>query len=278
MRIRRRVAFTLATAAAFAVGFVAFAASAAADPPACNPGTSATDNKSCVNFQVLPSNPGPVADPSSLFVHTHTNYAHPGNKAQGGFAKTVTLLFDNDFAITPGTIPKCTTAQLSGKNISQAWATCGPAPVRRITPTCRRPLRSADKTSTAPPSNFPGCTLVFSGPNSGGNPTVILYARVTLVANGTANCATPATNTSGNSTVLLTGTIAPAGVAGFGKKLAIPGIDALPLPLDDFTALLKRASYFKAKCSASPWKVRGTFAYSGTGQAADVSNATQACS
>ena len=41
-------------------------------------------------------------------MHTHTNYAHPGNKASGGFAKTVTLLFDNDFALTPGTIPKCT--------------------------------------------------------------------------------------------------------------------------------------------------------------------------
>src|SRR6187551_70226 len=115
MRIRRRAAFVLAPAAALAVGLFAFAASAAADPPACNPGTSATDNKSCVNFQVLPSNPGPVADPSSLFVHTHTNYAHPGDKAQGGFAKTVTLLLDNDYTITAGTIPKCTTAQLSGK-------------------------------------------------------------------------------------------------------------------------------------------------------------------
>ena len=99
-----------------------------------------------------------------------------------------------------------------------------------------------------------------------------------MTLGATANCATPATNTTGNTTVLLQGTIAPAGVAGFGKKLAIPGISALPLPLDDFTALLKRGSYFKANsCTPSPWKVRGTFAYSGTGQAADVSNPTQAC-
>ena len=276
MRIRKRVAFTLATAAAFAVGFVAFAASAAADPPACNPGTSATDNKSCVNFQVLPSNPGATADPSSLFVHTHTNYAHPGNKAQGGFAKTVTLLLDSDYTITAGTIPKCTTAQLSGKNISQAWATCGPTSGATHNAYLSPATAVSGKTSTAPPSNFPGCTLVFNGPTVGGNPTVILYARVTLAA--TANCAAPASNTSGNTTVLLQGTIAPAGVAGFGKKLAIPGIDALPLPLDDFTALLKRGTYFKAKCSGTPWHVRGTFAYSGTGQAADVSNPTQACS
>ena len=156
MRTKRRVAFTLATAAAFAVGFIAFAASAAADPPACNPGISPTDNKSCVNFQVLPNNPGATAKPASLFVHTHTNYAHPGNKPQGGFAKTVTLLFDNDFTITPGTIPKCTTAQLSGKTISQAWATCGPGAGAThnayLSPTTavsgkRQPLRR--RTSTA---------------------------------------------------------------------------------------------------------------------------------
>ena len=128
------------------------------------------------------------------------------------------------------------------------------------------------------PANFNGCTLVFNGPTSGGNPTVVLYTRVTLVANGTANCAAPAANSSGNTTVLLTGTIANAGVAGFGKKLTVPGIDQLPLPLDDFTTILKRGTYFKAKCSASPWKVRGTFAYSGAGQAADVSNPTQVCS
>jgi len=279
MRTKRRVAFTLATAAAFAVGFIAFAASAAADPPACNPGSSPTDNKSCVNFQVLPSNPhNDAANPASLFVHTHTNYAHPGNKAQGGFAKTVTLLLDSDYAITAGTIPKCTTAQLSGKNISQAWSTCGPTSGATHNAYLSPATAVSGKTSTAPPSNFPGCTLVFRGPNSGANSTVILYARVTLVANGTANCASPASNTAGNSTVLLTGTIAPAGVAGFGRKLTVPGIDALPLPLDDFTALLKRASYVKAKCSGTPWHVRGTFAYSGTGQAADVSNPTQACS
>ncbi len=277
MRIRGRsaVLLTLIAAGALAAGFFAFPASAAADPPACDPGTSATDNKSCVNFQVLPSNPGATAKPASLFVHTHTNYADPGNKAQGGFAKTVTLLFDNDFAITPGTVPTCTTAQLSGKNISQAWATCGPGAAASHNAYLSPASAVSGRASTAPPQNFNGCTLVFRGPNSGGNSTVILYTRVTL--GPTANCAAPASNTSGNSTVLLSGTIAPAGVAGFGKKLAILGVDALPLPLDDFTALLKRSSYFKAKCSATPWKVRGTFAYSGTGQAADTSNATQTC-
>ena len=275
MRTKRRVAFTLATAAAFAVGFIAFAASAAADPPACNPGTSATDNKSCVNFQVLPNH---SAASNSLFVHTHTNYAHPGDKAQGGFAKTVTLLFDNDWAITAGTIPKCTTAQLSGKNISQAWATCGPGAAASHNAYLSPATAVSGRASTAPPSNFNGCTLVFRGPNSGANPTVVLYTRVTLVANGTANCNSPASNTGGNSTVLLTGTIAPAGVAGFGKKLVTTGIDALPLPLDDFYATIQRGSYVQAKCTTAPLRIRAVFQYSGTGQATDTANFSQPCS
>src|SRR5882672_6875420 len=127
MRIRKRVAFTLASVAAVAVGFIAFAASAAADPPACNPGTSAT-----------------------------------GDKANGGFAKTVTLLLDNDFAITPGTVPTCTTAQLSGKNISQAWATCGPGASAAHNAYLSPATAVSGRTSTAPPSNFNGCTMVFN--------------------------------------------------------------------------------------------------------------------
>ena len=85
MRTKRRAAFVLVTAAALAVGLIAFAASAAADPTPCNPGTSTTDNKSCVNFQVLPSNPHATLTNASLFVHTHTNYAHPGDKANGTY-------------------------------------------------------------------------------------------------------------------------------------------------------------------------------------------------
>ena len=104
---------------------VAFEAMAIADPPPCHPGASATDNKSCVNFQVLPSNPHATLTPSSLFVHTHTNFAHPGDQAQGGRINTLTLYFDDDFVITPGTIPTCSVSQVAGKTIAGAWATCG---------------------------------------------------------------------------------------------------------------------------------------------------------
>jgi hypothetical protein len=279
MRTKRRAALALATAAACGAGLIALTGSTSAlsfcTPAAPNP---TAGNQSCVNGAITPNTGlGSTFKNASLYTHVATRYLHPGNKAQGGFAKSVSVLYDSDGRITPGTIPKCTTAQLAGKNISQAWNTCGPGAGAAHNAYLSPATAVSGRASTAPPSNFNGCTLVFRGPTVGANTTVILYTRITLVVNGTANCNNPAGNTAGNSTVLLTGTIAPAGVAGFGKKLAIPGVDALPLPLDDFTALLKRGTYFKAKCSASPWRVRGTFAYSGTGQAADTSNPTQTC-
>ena len=47
---------------------------------------------------------------------------------------------------------------------------------------------------------------------------------------------------------MLKGTITNAGVADFGKKLTVPNIDQLPLPLDDFTAMTKRGSVISARC------------------------------
>ena len=73
-RIKKRSAavLALAMAGAFAVGLIAYAATAAADPPPCNPGFSATDNRSCVNFEVLPSNPHATLTASSLLrAHAH---------------------------------------------------------------------------------------------------------------------------------------------------------------------------------------------------------------
>ena len=165
MRTKRRVAFVLASVAAFAVGFIAFAASAAADPPACNPGTSPTDNKSCVNFQVLPNNPHNVAKPASLFVHTHTNYAHPGNKPQGGFAKTVTLTGSTTTSTsTPGGAVRRggRGEQDDRAGVCGVRAGAGTPPNVYLSPT----NTITGRASTAPASNFGGCTLVFKGPTA----------------------------------------------------------------------------------------------------------------
>jgi len=280
MRTKRRAALALATAAAVGAGLIAFTGSASAlsfcTPAAPNP---TAGNQSCVNGAITPNTGlGSTFKNVSLFTHVSTKYLHPGNKASGGFAKTVSVLYDSDGRITPGTIPKCTAAQLSGKNISQAWNTCGPGAGTAHNAYLSPTTGVSGRASTAPPSNFNGCVLVFNGPTVNGNPSVILYTRITLIANGTANCNNPAGNTGGNSTVILQGTEPLAGVPGFGRKLVTTGIDALPLPLDDFYATVKRGNYIQAKCTTAPLRIRAIFQYSGTGQATDVSNPTQACS
>ena len=59
------------------------------------------------NFKFTPSKaPKTTYKNGKIFVHTHTNYTHPGDKAHGGFAKTVTLLFDNDFKFNTTAIPQ----------------------------------------------------------------------------------------------------------------------------------------------------------------------------
>jgi hypothetical protein len=202
----------------------------------------------------------------------------PGNKAQGGFTKTVTLLFDNDFQINTGVVAgNCQLADISGKTIPQAYAACGPAGKNAYLSPANT---MSGRASSAPPHNYGVCTMVFKGPTAN---QVLLYSRATLTDNSNPTCTTPAASSPGHLTLVLTGTIANANVAGYGKKLTIPNIDLLPSPLDDFYATINRGAYFKARCPAgtSPWKMRGIFNYSGTqpnaGGPADTINKTQAC-
>jgi len=285
MRTRGRAAFILASAVAFGVGLIAYAASAAAEPvvPACTPAAS-SGNDSCVKLLVTPSNaPASFSGSQSLGVRTHTNYVAPGNTAQGGKVATVTLLFDNDFQINTasGGANNCLASDVANKTVAQAYAACGPAGKN----TYLSPANTiSGRASTAPAANFGACTMVFKGPTAS---QVLLYARVSTVANSVPNCTSPGAASPGNVTVTLAGTIAAANVAGYGKKLTIPGISSLALPLDDFYATIKRGTttgYFRARCPAgvTPWRLRGIFAYSGTqpnaGGPADTVNTTQACS
>jgi hypothetical protein len=271
MRIRMRyVTLALASVAVLGVGGLAFAT-----PP--DPNTSSVQGS-----KITPSTlPKTTFVPITLFTHTHTTYANPGDKPNGGYAKRVTVYYDDDGTLNLSGIPKCTATFSSGTTIATAWERCGPG--ADTAPEVNAYLSPASgvsgRTSTAPASNFNGCTLVFNGPTVNGNPTVLLFARVTLIPNGTANCANPASNASGNTTVTLKGTVTAAGIPDFGKKLTVPNIDQLALPLDDFTATTKRASVFKARCHDTNkiLNIRGKFEYSGTGQPADIANSTQAC-
>jgi len=276
MRIRKRrfaVILGVASVAALTVGGFALAHDA--------------NVSSLPTWKVTPAAlPGPSPVPTSrvpvqLDVQTHTNYAHPGVKSQGGFAKTVTLLFDDDLKVNLAGIPSCTTTFPSSAELKDAWNTCGPGAPAANNAFLSPPTAVSGTASTAPPSNFSACTMVFKKSAS----SILLFAEVNTV--GTFSCANPGTNTSGETSVVLTGTLGTAGVADFGTKLTVPNIDKLALPLDDFKAKVKRASVFTGWCKDTNklLNLRGTFVYSNDPppppsdpQSTDVVNKTFTCS
>lgn len=221
-------------------------------------------NSSSVNFKFSPNKvPKKKFRKGKLFVHTHTNYAHPGNKALGGFVHRAQLFFDKDFKFTTKGIPKCAGNFASNTTMKAAMDACGKAKVGKGT------------ASTAPPSNFAGCVLAFNGKRQAKKPTLILFTRVTFA--GTADCSSPATNTKGNTSVTLKGVLKRAKKPGFGKMLDVNNVDNAPLPLDDFTTTVKRGRYVAARCSHKnrTWKLQTKFTY--TDGQADTVKATQKC-
>ena len=248
MRIRRRRAAILVVAA---IGALAAAGAAYA----------ITNNTSTLAFKFSPSTglSKTTYKSGSLFVHTHTNFAKPGDKANGGFVKDVKLYFDTDLKFNASAAPVCN-KNLANTTEKQAMALCGSSLVGKGT---------AQATSTAN-ATIPGCVLAFNAPNS----KIILHSRFVI----NPPCPNPTTSTDGSVDAILTGTLTNAGVAGFGKKLDVPNIDTQPLPLKDFVTTVQKLSYVQARCSATPLQMRTVFTYSGTGQSPDTVNATQACS
>jgi hypothetical protein len=293
MRITRpRAVIALLTAA---LGIGVFAISANAIIPkgtgskcSTNAGQPSPSNTFCVNGQFLPNTglSSTTRKAGSLEVRTSSTYAHPADKAQGGFAHKVVLLFDSDGTINPGAVPHtCSPAQVTGKTPHDAMVACGP-------------LGSNDSWLLPPTSTvfngvasatggLKGCSLQFNGPKtSTGNPTVILYARIWTT--NFLGCGNPKTTTDPGTTTILKGVISNAS-APYGKKLTVDNIDALPLALDDFDGKVKRGSYVSSKCSGHNgllggkkyWKMKGTVTYSGgstNGQPADTAVSNQTCS
>jgi hypothetical protein len=262
MCTRRRSFALVLVAGALGVGLIAFPGSAAA-VLTCNPGPA---NDSCVAFSALP-NPAAVNTPAAYPASSSLFIRFRGKFLPNARWSTVALSFDDDFLFTQGTIPTCAKAQLAGKDIAGAWATCGPGAAAANNAYLSPPNLALGHASTAPPSNFDGCTLVFKGPPVSGNPTLTLYARMTSVQNGVVNCANPATNHAGNTTFVFSGTFTNV-AAPYAKKLTIPSLNALPVPLDDFYATVQRGSYFRARCpnpagppDSNPWGVLGRFIY-----------------
>lgn len=215
-----------------------------------------------------------------LDVQTHTDYAHPGDMAQGGWAKTVTLFFDDDVRVNLTTIPSCTETFTNSTTIAQAWEDCGPGAdtAPEVNAYLSPPSEVSGTVSTASASNFPGCVLVFKKSST----SLMLFVRMTQVFNGPANCYNPAANTSGNFNFILTGNLSTVSAADFKTRLTIPSLDALAEPLDDIKFRLKRAAVFAARCKDTNkvLNLRGTFSYTNPGpsnQPPDTVNKKKAC-
>ena len=251
MRIRRRHAAILVVAA---LGALAAAGAALA----------ITNNTSTVSFKVTP-NTGlskTAYKNASINVHTHTNFAKPGDKAHGGFVHRVQLYFDKDLKFNTGAVPTCN-KNLANTNEAQAMALCGKALVGTGT---------AQATSTAG-ATIKGCVIAFNGKPQNSKPTLILHSRFIM-----NTCPNPKTSTGGSVDAILTGVLGPANKSGFGKMLDVNNIDTQPLPLKDFVTTVKAGSYVQARCSKSPLNVQTKFTYSGSGQSPDTVNSTQPCS
>jgi len=230
--------------------------------------------------------PGPSPVPTSrvpveLNIQTATTFAHAGTKSQGGFVKTVTLLIDDDVKVNLAGVPSCTTTFPASAELKDAWNACGPGAPAANNAYLSPATAVSGVASTAPPSNFSACVLVFKKSAT----SLLLFSEVNTV--GTFSCANPGTNTSGETSVTLAGNLGTAGVADFGTKLTVPNVDKLALPLDNFKAKVKRASVFSAWCKDTNklLNLRGTFVYSNDPppppsdpQSTDVVNKTFTCS
>jgi hypothetical protein len=268
MRLRRRyVTIACASVAALAVSGIAYA--------------NHTSNVSSIpDWQVNPSAlpDGTNFAPVGLTVQVATNYAHAGDTAQGGKSKTVTLFFDNDIRVNLRGIPACTATFAGGTTIAQAYERCGPGADTPPEVNAYLSPRGtvSGTTSTAPPSNFPGCNMVFKRSNT----SILLFARVTLQPNGTANCSNPGSNNSGNTTVTLVGNLSSVSQTDFRTRLRVPNIDQLALPLDNFRSKVRRGGVFRARCrdANNRLNLKVNWVYSGSGQAPDTVSRADTCS
>jgi hypothetical protein len=296
MRIRRRSAVIALLAATLGVGMYAIMANAAI-PKGTGVKCSAprprptTDNQSCLNFQFLPNTglSATTRSPGSIeFRVNQSAYAHPNDTANGGFTSKVQLFLDSDFALTPGTLPKCTATMLANKNPHDALVACGPLGSNNawLSPTTSTVFNGQADTN----GGLHGCVLAFNGkPDINSHPTVVLYTRLYFANPPPTTCPNPRTDTTGVTNVTLTGVLTTVS-APYGKKLTVANIPTSGDALRDFDAKIKRGNYVSGKCSghngtiggSKYWKVKAQWTYSGTpgsnGQPDDVANATQNCS
>jgi hypothetical protein len=121
------------------------------------------------------------------------------------------------------------------------------------------------------------CVLLFNGKPQNGKPTLKVFTRAQATPNSQIDCSKPATNNSGNATVLLNGVYKDAS-GKYGKVLDVNKItQASPFPLTRYTTTVKKGKYASARCKAADkkWHMKITWTYD-SGKASTV-HKTQKC-
>jgi len=263
MRTRRRIALLLASAAALGVGLIAFSASAAAAPPlvpSCTPKAS-TDSDSCVKGTVtaIDGSLGAAYENIKLATRVRSVFSPATDESQN-----VILRYDDDGLINLASVPgTCSAGSLSGDTIAQAWAQCGPGPGGSNTYLSTGLGANVSGVASTVVTGIDACTMVFKGAT---NNQIILFARAPI-GNPSTECNNPATNSAGNATVLLVGSISQQPAASpYGPTLTVPNTHVPNPSLDDFYATVTRGAAFRARCpaGASPLKIQAVFDYTST--------------
>jgi hypothetical protein len=276
MRIRKRIAFLLCSAAALGVGFFAFAGSAAAAAPTpvptCTfPNTTGSD--SCAKLLVSPvSAPiGGTLEPVGLGVRVRSQFTPTSSETT-----SVQLRFDDNIALNLSGIPTCPASKVNGANIATAYNICGPAGSQTDN-AYLSPSGAVSGYGSTTASGIVACTMIFKGAD---NTHLTIYARA-LAATSNAPCNTnPATNTTAGATVVFTGALThqPTSSA-YNWTLTVPNTQTANPALDDFSAFIRRGSAFRANCPAgqSPLKMQGIWDYTAAGDANDTFVSTRPC-
>jgi hypothetical protein len=189
----------------------------------------------------------------SLRSNLLTSYTNPGNSNPGGAVERTQLFLDKNWKINPKAAAKCSPSQLANKTMKAAMAAC-----KRARVGLGRATASANGAFT-----INGCVLLFNGQPRNGRPTLLVFTRVQASNPSTITCDSPATNTQGNATILLTGVLKDAS-GKYGKVLDVNHItQAATFPLQAFNTKIQKGSYISARCAAADklWHMQVTWTY-----------------
>jgi hypothetical protein len=274
MRSRRRIALLLASAGALGVGLIAFPSSAAAVPPvvpACTfPVTPGSDSCGKILATGSPNPIGAAYENLRLGVRVRSKFDPSNSETQ-----SVILRFDDDIKINLATVPgTCTSPQITGDTIAQAYAQCGPG--AGGSNTYLSPAGNTSGVGSTVVTGIDACTMIFQGANDN---QLLIYARAPI-GNPSTECNNPATNNTGSTTTVFVGNLTNLPAASpYGKQLTVPGTNSPPVALDDFSATLFRGAALQARCPAgqNPMKMQGVWDYVPAGDPTDTHNATDPC-